>query len=106
MEIRVQYFTRGRKQAPKLPRYRVAGLSDTMVRSCRGVQRERAEQWSRSADGAAEGTLSRPVSRAEQRRPSQDSGLLLAHTMEGGRSRAQGNVWGFPACHNKMDASI
>ncbi|CAB1460717.1 unnamed protein product [Pleuronectes platessa] len=38
-----------------------------MVRSCPATWPERAEQWSRSADGAAEGKTSRSVSRAEQR---------------------------------------
>lgn len=47
--------------------YQVAGLSDTMLRSCPGARPERAEQWSRSADGAAEGTASRSVSLAELR---------------------------------------
>lgn len=36
-----------------------------MVRSCPAARPERAEQWSRSADGAAEGTTSRSVSLAE-----------------------------------------
>lgn len=51
-----------------LPWYQVAGLSDTMVRSCPAARPERAEQWSRSADGAAEGTTSRSVSLAELHR--------------------------------------
>jgi len=97
---------KGRRQAPKLPWYQVAGLSDTMVRSCHGARPERAEQWSRSADGAAEGTTSRSVSLAVLRWSTPDSDPLLAHTMEGGRSRAQGNGGEFPACHNKMESSI
>ncbi len=36
-----------------------------MVKSCPAARPERAEQWSRSADGAAEGTASRSVSLAE-----------------------------------------
>lgn len=34
------------------------------------------------------------------------SDLLLAHTMEGGRSRARGNGGEFPAFYNKMESSI
>ena len=58
-----------------LPRYQVAGLSDTMVRSCPAARPERAEQWSRSADGAAEGTTGQSVSLAEL------AGLLRPQTL-------------------------
>lgn len=43
----------------------VAGLSDAMMRSCLAAPSVRAEQWSRSADRAAEGTTSRSVSLVE-----------------------------------------
>lgn len=42
--------------------------------------------------------------RAAQSAPASD--LLLAHTMEGGRSRAWGNGGEFPAYYNKMESSI
>lgn len=42
--------------------------------------------------------------RAAQATPAPDP--LLAHTMEGGRSRAQGNGGEFPACCDKMEPSI
>lgn len=61
----VFYRDRGRRL---LPWYQVAGLSDTMVRSCPAAWPERAEQWSRSADGAAESTTNRSVSLAELHR--------------------------------------
>lgn len=89
-----------------LPWCHVAGLSDTMVRSCPAARPERAEQWSRSADGAAEGTTSRSVSLAEL------YGLLRPQTLS---SHIQWRVGGqeheemggeFPACKNKMDSSI
>lgn len=89
-----------------LPWYQVAGLSDTMVRSCPAARPERAEQWSRSADGAAEGTTGQSVSLAEL------AGLLRPQTLSShtqwrvGRSRARGNGGEFPACYNKMDSSI
>lgn len=43
----------------------VAGLSDAMMRSCLAAPSVRAEQWSRSADRAAEGMTSRSVSLVE-----------------------------------------
>lgn len=89
-----------------LPWYQVAGLSDTMVRSCPAARPERAEQWSRSADGAAEGTTRRSVSLAELHGLLQPQTLSSLHTMESGRSRAGGNGGEFPACYNKMESSI
>lgn len=63
---------RGRRPVPW---YRVAGLSDTMVRSWPAARLRRAEQWSCSPDGEAEGTLSWSVSLAELQR------LLWAQTL-------------------------
>lgn len=94
-----------------LPPYQVAGLSGTMVWSCHAARPERAEQWSRSADGAGEGTARRSVSRVQRCAGYCGPGpslSLLARTMESGRSRAAAEMQGgeFPACYNKMNSSI
>lgn len=95
----------GRRQAPT-----------AMVSGCRSVRHNGEElpwgstwegrtmepQCRRSSRGHAE-PICQP-GRAARSTPASD--LLLAHTMEGGRSRAWGNGGEFPAYYNKMESSI
>lgn len=88
---------------------------------CRGIRlRVCQTQWWGVARGSAwEGRTMEPQCRQSSRghdepicqpgrvaRATPASDPLLAHTMEGGRSRARGNGGEFPACYNKMESSI